>query len=196
MRQSPRLRSRPNGRHRSGVQVGSVNGYGASSASGGLGCVNQGTPSVFGTAGVPGCGTATIPGTECGFKILWRKVDVEAGGTADLEILAGRAGTYKPRYWYGFGVETDNLDTNHRFEITDIQVAGKAQLIFNGQGIGSPDRGLSDFINRQDFPMPNDFDFFGSSPGQGITISLFNPHDVGITVYICFWGDGADTITQ
>lgn len=187
-----RLQHRGNGRRRSRVAVGASTSYGGIDAGQGLGCANVSVPRVIGDAGLPGCGTQTVPGTECGFRILWKKIDLEASGTGVIEILAGRAGGFKSRYWYGFGIQTDAPATNLRFEITNIKALGEDQLIFDGTAAGSLDRGISDFVNRQDFPMPNDFKVFGAAPGQGLKISLQNLHDVAQTVYFCFWGDAAD----
>lgn len=166
----------------------SYNGFG--------GCATGGPykPSVIGNAGLPGCGTATSPGQECGLRVLFVKsASIAASAAATVEVLAGRGGAYKPRAAYMVGVSTADPSVNARVEITNITVMGDPQLInFNGV-TDATQRGVTDFYNLQCMPQPVDWAVFGSSVGQGLTFSLLNPDAaVAAFLYIAIWGDAAD----
>lgn len=75
----------------------SYNGFGGCSTGGPVGPYSP-SPSVIGNAGLPGCGTATSPGQECGLRVLFVKsAAIAASAAVTVEVLAGRGGAYKPR---------------------------------------------------------------------------------------------------
>ena len=92
---------------RKNPQVGGGSTYGDTQSYNGFGGCSTGgpSPSVIGNAGLPGCGTATSPGQECGLRVLFVKSLAIAASTAiTVEVLAGRGGAYKPRACYMVGV--------------------------------------------------------------------------------------------
>lgn len=181
-------------------QVGAAGQYGQAQTSGfpyfpsTQDCAQACEPTVVGNAGVPGCGTGTIPGTECSLKILFRNSGVvAAGANVDIEALAGRGGAFKPRAVYMVGTGSDDSAVNVRFEIANVTVLGDPQLI-NFDGVAQPaNRGLSDFFNLQCAPQPVDWATIGSSPGQGLVVTAINTGAVDAILYIAIWGDGAST---
>lgn len=164
-------------------------GYGVGAADCAPGCAS----SVIGSAGTPGCGTGTMPGSECGLRVLFRKSAlIPVSTAASVEILAGRSGAFKPRAVYMVGVATDDPSVNARIEISNVTVMGDPQLVnFNGV-TDVTQRGISDFYNLQCMPQPVDWAVFGSSAGQGLILDIFNP-DAAQTayLYIAIWGDAA-----
>lgn len=159
-------------------------------------CAPACAPTVIGNAGIPGCGTGTLPGTECKLKLLFRRSDtaVAAGATATVEALAGRAGAFKPRAVYMIGIGDDDPSVNARFEILNVTVMGTPQLInYDGTTVAA-NRGITDFFNLQCMPQPVDWQVFGSSAGQGLQIAIRNP-DAALDAifYLAVWGDAADT---
>lgn len=166
-------------------------GYGVGAADCAPGCA----PSVIGSAGTPGCGTGTMPGSECGLRVLFRRSgSIGAAGTANIEILAGRGGAFKPRAVYMVGTATDDPSVNARLEIANITVMGDPQLInFNGL-TDTTQRGITDFYNLQYMPQPVDWAVFGSSAGQGLVIDVVNPDAAQAAfLYIAIWGDAASS---
>lgn len=166
-------------------------GYGVGAADCAPGCA----PSVIGSAGTPGCGTGTMPGSECGLRVLFRKsASVAASGTSNIEILAGRGGAFKPRAVYMVGTATDDPSVNARFEIANVTVMGEPQLInYNGL-TDTTQRGVTDFYNLQCMPQPVDWAVFGSSQGQGLIIDVVNPDAAQAAfLYIAIWGDSANS---
>lgn len=166
-------------------------GYGVGAAD----CAPACAPGVIGNAGSPGCGTGTMPGSECGLRVLFKKSgSIAASANASLEILAGRGGAFKPRAAYMVGVATDDPSVNARLEIDNITVMGDPQLInFNGVG-DETQRGITDFYNLQCMPQPVDWAVFGSSSGQGLIVDVTNPDDAQAAyLYIAIWGDAASS---
>lgn len=159
------------------------------------GCAPACQPTVLGNAGLPGCGTGTLPGSECHLKIVFRNSGSVAAATSiQFEVLAGRAGAFKPRSVYMVGISSVDPATNVRFSIDNITVMGAPQLVsFDGATVLT-NRGLTDFFNLQCMPQPVDWAVFGSSAGQGLQFSVTNldPNDAA-TLYVCVWGDAADT---
>jgi len=180
-------------------QVGAMSGYGTADAYDGFGSASAGcapacAPAVIGNAGLPGCGTGTIPGTECSLKLLFRRSDaIAAAASADIEALAGRAGAFKPRAVYMVGVGRDDNAINVRFEITNVTVMGQPQLVNFDGATTTANRGITDFFNLQCMPQPVDWMVFGTSAGQGLTVSVINAATVSGILYIAIWGDGATT---
>ena len=179
-------------------QVGAAGQYGSTVGYTGYGvgatdCAPGCAPGVIGNAGTPGCGTGTMPGSECGLRVLFRKSAlIPVSTAASVEILAGRSGAFKPRAVYMVGVATDDPSVNARTEIANVTVMGEPQLInFNGV-TDVTQRGISDFYNLQCMPQPVDWAVFGSSAGQGLILDIFNP-DAAQTayLYIAIWGDAA-----
>jgi hypothetical protein len=164
-------------------------GYGVGATDCQPGCA----PGVIGNAGSPGCGTGTMPGSECGLRVLFRKsASIPVSTAASIEILAGRSGAFKPRAVYMVGLATDDPSVNARIEISNVTVMGDPQLVnFNGV-TDSTQRGISDFYNLQCMPQPVDWAVFGSSAGQGLILDVFNP-DAAQTafLYVAIWGDAA-----
>jgi hypothetical protein len=179
-----------------GGQYGSTvgyTGYGVGAADCAPGCA----PSVIGSAGTPGCGTGTMPGSECGLRVLFRRsasIAVGPAGTANIEILAGRGGAFKPRAVYMVGTATDDPSVNARLEIANVTVMGEPQLI-NYNGLTDvTQRGITDFYNLQCMPQPVDWAVFGSSQGQGLIIDVVNPDTAQTAyLYIALWGDAASS---
>lgn len=181
-----------------GAEAGSTQ-YGQTSTTNPWGCPPPNcapacSPTVIGNAGVPGCGTGTLPGAECHLKILFRNSgSVAAATSAQFEALAGRAGAFKPRAVYMVGIAVSDPAVNVRFTIDNITVMGMPQLVsFDGVTIAT-NRGLTDFFNLQCMPQPVDWAVFGASAGQGIqfTVTNLDPNDAAV-LYICIWGDAAD----
>lgn len=159
-------------------------------------CAPACAPTVLGNAGVPGCGTGTLPGTECKLKVLFRRSDtsVAAVTNATVEALAGRAGAFKPRSVYMIGIGEADPSVNARFEILNVTVMGNPQLVnFDGVTVAG-NRGITDFFNLQCMPQPVDWQVFGASAGQGLQITVRNP-DAALAAffYLAVWGDAADT---
>ncbi len=158
-------------------------------------CNQSGIPSVIGNAGSPGCGTSSMPGSECGLRVLFVKsASIAASASATVEVLAGRGGAFKPRAVYMVGTSTADPSVNARLEIANITVMGDPQLInFNG-ATDATQRGITDFYNLQCMPQPVDWAVFGSSAGQGLTFTLVNPDaDTAVYLYVAIWGDAATT---
>ena len=158
-------------------------------------CAPACAPAVIGNAGTPGCGTGTMPGSECGLRVLFRRSDsIAATATGTLEALAGRGGAFKPRAAYMVGIADDDPSVNARFEIANITVMGDPQLI-NFDGVtNANNRGLTDFYNLQCMPQPVDWAVFGSSQGQGLTIQVVNPDPAQDAIlYVAIWGDAASS---
>lgn|SRR5574338_317981 len=150
-------------------------------------------PSVIGNAGLPGCGTSRLPGTECCLKVVFKNSEsVDPLGTASVEVLAGRAGAFKPCAVYMVGIGADDPSVNVRFQILDVTVMGNPQLVsYQGTTVAS-DRGLTDFFNLQCMPQPVDWAVFGASAGQGLIVSVRNLEpEIDAVFYIAVWGDGA-----
>lgn len=172
--------------------------YGGTSSTGGYGgtaCATSMAP-VIGNAGVPGCGTGTLPGTECALKVVFRnsgEAGIAGETAAEVEVLAGRGGAFKPRSVYMVGIGAEDPSINVRFEILNVSVLGQPQLI-NYNGLSTyAERGLTDFFNLQCMPQPVDWQVFGSSVGQGLTVSVFNLEpELAARFYIAIWGDAAD----
>lgn len=166
-------------------------GYGTSATD----CAPACAPGVIGNAGSPGCGTGTMPGSECGLRVLFRRsTSIAASGTQNIEILAGRGGAFKPRAVYMVGTATDDPSVNARLEIANVTVMGDPQLInFNGI-TDATQRGITDFYNLQCMPQPVDWAVFGSSAGQGLVIDVVNPDAAQAAfLYIAIWGDAASS---
>jgi len=151
------------------------------------------SPQVLGNANIPGCGTQTLPGTECQLKVVFKNSGtVAAVTTADVEVLAGRAGAVKPRATYMVGIGVDDPSVNVRFQILDVTVMGNPQLVSYQGSTVATDRGLTDFFNLQCMPQPVDWAVFGASAGQGLVITVRNLEPVISAVfYIAIWGDAA-----
>lgn len=189
-RMRSRVRRRP--------QVGAAGGYGDTQAQSwpgfsAPGCAPACEPTVVGNAGVPGCGTGTIPGTECSLKLLFRNSGtVAAAATIEIEALAGRGGAFKPRAVYMVGIGDADSSVNVRFEILNVTVLGNPQLIsYDGLTVLT-NRGLSDFFNLQCAPQPVDWAVIGASPGQGLNITVANIGQVDARLYVAVWGDAAE----
>lgn len=158
-------------------------------------CAPACNPTVLGNAGIPGCGTGTLPGAECHLKIVFRNSGVvPAAGTASFEVLAGRAGAFKPRAVYMVGISNVDPATNVRFTINNILVMGIPQLVSYDGATVLTNRGLTDFFNLQCMPQPVDWAVFGSSAGQGLQFDVTNldANDAAV-LYVAIWGDAADT---
>lgn len=159
-------------------------------------CAPACAPTVLGNAGIPGCGTGTLPGTECKLKVLFRRSDtsVAAVTNATVEALAGRAGAFKPRAVYMIGIGEVDPSVNGRFEILNVTVMGNPQLVnFDGVTVAG-NRGITDFFNLQCMPQPVDWQVFGASAGQGLQITVRNPDPaLAMFFYLSVWGDAADT---
>lgn len=177
-----------------GGQYGSTSGYSGYGA-GAADCAPACAPGVIGNAGTPGCGTGTLPGSECGLRVLFRRsAPIAASATANIEILAGRGGAYKPRMIYMVGTAVADPSVNARLEIANVTVMGDPQNInFNGV-TDATQRGITDFYNLQYMPMPVDWAVFGSSTGQGLVIDVVNPDaDTAVFLYVAIWGDAASS---
>lgn len=174
--------------------------YGATQGFSGYGvgasdCAPACAPGVIGNAGSPGCGTGRMPGSECGLRVLFRRsASIAATATANIEILAGRGGAFKPSAVYMVGTATDDPSVNARLEIANVTVMGDPQLInFNGL-TDATQRGITDFYNLQCMPQPVDWSVFGSSAGQGLVIDVVNPDAAQAAfLYIAIWGDAASS---
>lgn len=171
-------------------------GYGSTSAGSGwnqAGCSTATPTNVVGNAGTPGCGTSTLPGTECQLKLVFKNSgEVAAGAESSIEVLAGRAGAFKPRAVYMVGIGSADPSVNVRFQILDVNVMGDPQLVnYQGSSIAI-ERGLTDFFNMQCMPQGVDWTVFGSSAGQGLQITVRNLEPATAAVfYIAIWGDAA-----
>ena len=152
-----------------------------------------------GDAGIPGCGTGTVAGSECGLQILpYRSETVAPGNTANLRIGALRAGAFKARAWYMFGIGNGaaNSATNVRFEVTEVTVQGIPQFISTSANV--PAAGaqgnvcLSDSFLRQDKPMPVSFMVFGTDQGQTLDVTVRNIGNIAADLYVTLWGDAAE----
>lgn len=171
--------------------------YGGTASTGGMfpGACSTSVVPVIGNAGLPGCGTGSLPGTECHLKVVFRNSGEEgtaAGASQEVEVLAGRGGAFKPRSVYMVGIGVDDPSLNVRFEILNITIMGLPQLInYNGAGVYE-ERGLTDFFNLQCMPQPVDWQVFGSSQGQGLAVAVRNLEAFAARFYIAIWGDAAD----
>jgi len=164
-----------------------------------------------GNAGIPGCDVSTLCGTECHYQILGRVIrdvpacegDALTGPLVSLEMSALRAGAFKPRYVYMFGIgsECSNSTENARFELAAVEVQGMPQLIAT-QGDSNPaspavDGGnyavLSDAFVRPDHPLPVSWATFGTDSGQRISFSFRSLVDFEQDIYVVMWGDAADS---
>lgn len=152
-----------------------------------------------GNAGIPGCGTGTVAGSECGLQILpYRSETVAPGNLATLRIAALRAGAFKPRAWYMFGIGSGaaNSATNVRFEITELTVQGIPQFISTSANV--PAAGaqgnvcLSDSFITSDEPVPVSFMVFGTDQGQTLDMTVRNLGNINADLYVTFWGDAAE----
>ena len=160
------------------------------------GCATPCAPSVIGNAGVPGCGTGTLPGSECHLKVVFRRSALPVGPQQQdtVEVLAGRGGAFKPRAVYMVGISSADPSINARFEILDVRGMGAPQLINYNGGTSVAERGITDFFNLQCMPQPVDWQMFGASQGQGLQVTVFNPEPAqgeSALFYIAVWGDAA-----
>ena len=90
--------------------------------------------------------------------------------SASFEVLAGRAGAFKPTEIQMYGLTESGLKPV-QFELLDVTIMGNPQLV-NYQGTTvTRDRGLVKFWNT---PRPVDWGVFGSSAGQGLQIVVRN----------------------
>ena len=159
------------------------------------GCAPNSFYSLPGNAGVPGCGVGTMCGSECHYQILARASRaVAAAGPFELEISALRAGAFKPRFVYMFGVSDADTTLNARFEINTVEVQGLPQLIqTGGQSTGMDYVTLIDSFLRPDHPLAVSWMVFGSDSGQTMNISGTNIDAAAATIYVTLWGDAAET---
>jgi len=177
-----------------GLPYGTSQGFGSYNSAD-PGCATACSPAVVGNAGLPGCGTGTIPGTECSLKLLFKRSDdaIAAATNAEVEALAGRAGAFKPRAVYMIGTGSDDTSVNVRFEILNVTVMGNPQLVnYDGTTVAG-NRGITDFFNLQCMPQPVDWAVFGASAGQGLNVTVRNVGAVAALFYLAVWGDGAST---
>jgi hypothetical protein len=153
-----------------------------------------------GNAGIPGCGTGTSAGSECGLQILPFRSALIPAGTAgvNLNISALRAGAFKPRAWYVFGIGATpaTSGTNVRFEITELTVQGIPQFISTSSttpvGAGAGNTCLSDSFLKPDKPVPVSFMVFGSDQGQTLDVTVSNLGNIDAYCYVTLWGDAAE----
>ena len=148
-----------------------------------------------GNAGMPGCGTGTLAGSECGLQILpIRSAVTQPGADVRLSVSALRAGAYKARKWFVFGIGDGaaNSGTNVRFEINSVEVQGIPQFISTNQDAVNGFVALSDSFLKPDEPVPVSFMVFGSDPGQQLVISATNLGNIAARLYVTFWGDAAE----
>ncbi len=105
-------------------------------------------------------------------------------GDVTVDIYAGRAGAFKPKYVKMIVLNKNNEKTN--VDILGINVLGSPQLVnYRGHNIES-ERGSSLFF--EDF-LSVDWMVFGASIGQGLQIDLKSNEEV--TVYFMIQGIGA-----
>lgn len=149
-----------------------------------------------GNAGMPGCGTGTMAGSECGLQILpVRSEAVAPGVQTTITVSALRAGAFKARKWYCFGIGDGaaNSATNVRFEIETVTVQEIPQFISANNVVGvNTFVALSDSFQRPDQPVPVSFMVFGSDAGQQLQIQARNIGNIAARLYITFWGDAAE----
>ena len=148
-----------------------------------------------GNAGMPGCGTRTLQGSECGLQVLpLRSAAVAAGTQATLALSALRAGAFKSRKWFIFGIGDGaaNSGTNVRFEVESVTVQGIPQFISTAQDAANGFVALSDSFLKPDEPVPVSFMVFGSDPGQQMQVTVRNIGNIAARCYITLWGDAAE----
>lgn len=130
-------------------------------------------------------GKGKIAGSECHLKTIFKNVEIGPGKDVEFELLAGRAGAFKPR---NIQMIVVNEDFKNPVEINDVTVMGNPQLAsYTGNSVKS-DRGLVQFYSEM---KPVDWAVFGASAGQGLNIRLHNSSKRKVKVYVCLWGDAA-----
>lgn len=148
-----------------------------------------------GNAGMPGCGTGTLAGSECGLQVLpVRSAAVAAGVQSTIGISALRAGAFKARKWFVFGIGDGaaNSGTNVRFEIESVTVQGIPQFISTAQDAANGFVALSDSFLKPDEPVPVSFMVFGSDAGQQMQVTVRNIGAIAARCYLTLWGDAAE----
>lgn len=167
---------------------------------GGRNCAGPVFYNLPGNAGIPGCGTGTVAGSECALQILPFRSALIPAGTAgvNLNISALRAGAFKPRAWYVFGIGATaaTSDQNVRFEITELTVQGIPQFVSTSSttpvGAGAGNTCLSDSFLKPDDPLPVSFMVFGSDQGQTLDLTVNNLGNIDAYFYVTLWGDAAE----
>jgi hypothetical protein len=156
---------------------------------------NQTFYNLPGNAGMPGCGTGTAIASECGLQVLpVRSAAVAAGAQATIGISALRAGAFKARKWFVFGIGDGaaNSGTNVRFELEAVTVQGIPQFISTVQDVANGFVALSDSFLKPDEPVPVSFMVFGSDAGQQMQVTVRNIGAIAARCYITLWGDAAE----
>lgn len=148
-----------------------------------------------GNAGLPGC---DVTGFACGYQILSFAVrNIAPGADWEANIEALRAGAFKTRFVYMFGIGSTlaTSATNTRFEVATVQVSSEPQLISNGEGAGFTGangyRVLSDIFNRTDHPLAVSWRTFGDTNGNTLRITGRSLADINQDIYIGLFGDAA-----
>lgn len=102
-----------------------------------------------------------------------------------FEVLAGRAGAFKPRHLQ-INVVTENNNYFTNIELCNITCVGNIQLASYGD---------NSKLNTKYFNQLRDVDFkvFGSSGKLGLIFEFNNPLDEDVLVYITILGDAADS---
>ena len=134
-------------------------------------------------------------GSECGLQVLpLRSAAVAAGTQATLALSALRAGAFKSRKWFIFGIGDGaaNSGTNVRFEVESVTVQGIPQFISTAQDAANGFVALSDSFLKPDEPVPVSFMVFGSDPGQQMQVTVRNIGNIAARCYITLWGDAAE----
>lgn len=131
-------------------------------------------------------GKGKLPGSEAHLKTIFKNVEIGPSKDIEFELLAGRAGAFKPR---SIQMIIVSEDSKHPVEILDVTVMGCPQFVsYTGYTVKS-DRGLAQFYSEM---KPVDWSVFGASAGQGLNIRLYNPSRRKVKVYVCLWGDAAN----
>lgn len=131
-----------------------------------------------------GCGTGTLPDSECHKKLIFQNITIDPKSTKECEILAGRSGAFKVRKMQILVKETQNLNCYASVEIGKIRGYDDIPQTMNYSG----EKGLSDVFKE---PVDVDFNLIGSGKGEGLRIQFHNHNDSQVNVYISIWGDAA-----
>lgn len=110
----------------------------------------------------------------------------------DIEILAYRAGAFKPRKIQIKVLDSKYEECNSNVEILSVSVFGLSQIInFDARSDDKKNqRGLISFFKE---PVDVDWQVFGGSSGQGLQFVLHNLSQTPVKIYITIWGDPADS---
>lgn len=105
-----------------------------------------------------------------------------------IEILSEKSPTFKPTHLQIHTNYKENNIYSSYVQLCNITVMGEPQLI-NFDGIANiRSRGNSLVFDRE---LPVNFSVFGSSPGQGLTIQIVNPHDIDVEVNLLLKGESS-----